>query len=236
PSTNPATEEATTTSAVPFGPGIDAITVETLAATAPRAPADGRVRGPGTSNPTRGEAAAANPDEPSGQIGPTGAPTGPFDRGASAKRAGSGHGAARQPEPLPSLATVELAGQAVRSGTRDVIVLGDPCSGATLGRLDPTAGPIVDLDADPSTFTLDLDGVEVGSRKLALDCPDEAVTDFDLLVYSQTSSPPIGPGAVAILTLVGLLAVGAVLGPTAQTGAAPSRHRDGRPPHWFPPD
>ncbi len=188
--------------------------------------------------------------------------------GDSARRSGTGHGAARRPEPLTALASIASASRAVRIGGRETVFLNEGCHGATVGWLEQGAvtdldGPgderpgsdndegtgdgdgaagvrrvaIEDLDAEPKTFTLDVDGIELGTRVLALDCEDPTAGDLELLVYRQNLSGPAGLGTVALVTTIGMGATAGVLATSVTIGAPPARRRraGGRSP-WFPHD
>lgn len=125
----------------------------------------------------------------------------------------------------------------MQAGGRETFFLDEGCHGASTGWFEHRSAAIEDLDSEPKTFTLELDGTELGTRALALDCVDPASRDLELLVYRQNLAAPAGLGSVALVATIGLGATAGVLGATAITGPAPARRRrDGANTQWFPHD
>lgn len=122
-----------------------------------------------------------------------------------------GQGAARRPELTLDAESLTVAGVSARQGRRSVIALAEECNGADRASIEGLEHPLIDVDGDPATMTLDTDLLALGTRAATVDCGQGQIAAFDLLVYRQTGSGGGGATSGALLGVGGLLALASAL-------------------------
>ncbi|MGF1596934.1 MAG: hypothetical protein ACFCVK_08365 [Acidimicrobiales bacterium] len=112
----------------------------------------------------------------------------------------------------PPLALVEAgsgplsprAGQQGRPATFDLL---PQCAGVGLATADGADGPLLDVDQDPDTFTIDTGVLDLGTYLVSFDC-GETTAAAKLFVYRQNGAQR--GGANSIVTIAGLALAGGV--------------------------